>query len=514
MNRYRTSHPGAECLLQFADGELPGRHANDVRTHVESCYRCRTEVEELKATIGDLMRYQRAVAVPAPQASWDGFENRLDRLIAERQSRPRFRWLAYAAALGTLAAAALVLTVELNHPATVSAAELLRKASEKEVAAGHRPHRVQIHDSAHRTEAELRAIFGEAKYDFEDPLSAHAYQAWRNSLPHHREEVVLDSGVWRVRIDTASNLLEEAVLRLNEDDLRVVGGSFRFRGQETVEMEPLPDQAPPAPNKNAVEPRAAPARSAPPTAAAARSEEELRVLTALHDVGADRGEQIELTRDDSGRQVVIGTAISPARRSVIEGALATLTDVTLRFIDPNIDLSKPAQTESSHSGVSAANPIEPALRAALGGAAELSRFTDLALEESEAAMVQAHDLRQLAVRFPRDVEARLDPGGREALGRLRRDHAASLAQQSGELDRLLAPVLRSLGASLDEPARELPESSDWQSATEAVFAATQRFDTEATELLSGGAAEPGHLVADTGSALKQWRAAIDWYSRY
>jgi hypothetical protein len=509
MNRYLTSHPGAECLLQFADGELPGRHAADVRSHLEACWRCRTEVDDLKTAIADFMRYRRALVVPDPPASWESFENRLDRLIAERQSRPRFRWPAYVAALAALAAAAVLLTVELNHPATVSAAELLRKASAREGEAGHRPHRVRIHDPAHRTEAELRAIFAQAKYDFEDPLSAHAYQAWHEGLPERRDEVVLRSGVWRVRTETSSKPLEEAVLRLNEDDLRVVGGSFRFHGQETVEMEPLPDQAAPAPEKSDVAPRAA--RSSPPIPAAATPEEELRVLTALH--GADRGEQIELTRDDSGGLVVTATAISPARRAVIEGALGPLTAVTLRFLDPNIDLSQPAQTESGHSVVSAANPLEPALRASLGGATELSRVTDLALEESAAAMVQAHGLRQLAVRFPREVEARLDAGGREALGRLRHDHAASLAQHARELDRLLVPLLRSLGAPLDEAAGPLSERSDWQSASEALFAATQRFDTTATALLTGGAADPGHLVADTGRALKQWRAAIDWYSR-
>jgi hypothetical protein len=507
MNRYRTSHPGAECLLQFTDGELPGRHAADVRSHLEACWRCRAEVEDLQATIGYFVRYRGALAVPDPPASWDGFENRLDRLIAGRQSRPRFRWLAYAAALSALAAAAMVLTVKLNHPPTVSAAELLRKASAKEDAAGHRPHRVRIHDSVNRTDGELRAMFAQAKYDLEDPLSAHTYQAWRNGLQAYRDEAVLDSGVWRVRTDASSGVLEEAVLRLNADDLRVVGGSFRFHGQEIVDIEPLPDQAAPAIEKSAVTPRTAPATAAAP-------EEELRVLTVLHEVGADRGEQIDLTRDDSGRLVVTATAISPARRAIIEGALGPLTGVTLRILDPNIDLSKPTQTESGHPGASAANPLEPALRAAVGGAAELSRFTDLALEESAAAMVQAHDLRELAVRFPRDVEARLDAGGRGALGRLRRDHAASLAQHAGELDRLLAPVLRSLGTQLDESPHALPEGSDWQSATEVVFAATQRVDTTATALLTGGASDPNHLVSESGRALQQWRAAIDWYARY
>ena len=61
MNRYRTSHPGAERLLQYADGELSSRNAAQVRSHLHACWRCRAEIEDLQDTINQYVRYQQVI---------------------------------------------------------------------------------------------------------------------------------------------------------------------------------------------------------------------------------------------------------------------------------------------------------------------------------------------------------------------------------------------------------------------------------------------------------------------
>ena len=100
MNRPPTSHPDTERLLQYADGELSSGNAAQVRSHLEACWRCRAEIEDLQQTITQYARYQQVIlgAPPDPPNSWAGFEVRLDRLIAEREARPdRGRWLWLAA---------------------------------------------------------------------------------------------------------------------------------------------------------------------------------------------------------------------------------------------------------------------------------------------------------------------------------------------------------------------------------------------------------------------------------
>ena len=53
MSNLDLRHPEDGLLLRYLDGELPGRQARQVRTHLEACWQCRAEVEELGAAIGE-----------------------------------------------------------------------------------------------------------------------------------------------------------------------------------------------------------------------------------------------------------------------------------------------------------------------------------------------------------------------------------------------------------------------------------------------------------------------------
>jgi anti-sigma factor RsiW len=52
------SHPEQALLLRFIDGELSGRKPRLVQRHLEACWECRTEVEELQATVAECVRYR------------------------------------------------------------------------------------------------------------------------------------------------------------------------------------------------------------------------------------------------------------------------------------------------------------------------------------------------------------------------------------------------------------------------------------------------------------------------
>jgi anti-sigma factor RsiW len=72
MNR-ATNHPDSRSLLEYLDGEVAPGGAERLRTHLQDCWRCRAEIEDLQQTTGEYARYQRAVfdATPEPPVSWE-----------------------------------------------------------------------------------------------------------------------------------------------------------------------------------------------------------------------------------------------------------------------------------------------------------------------------------------------------------------------------------------------------------------------------------------------------------
>ena len=279
MSRVAMRHLDEECLMRYADGELPARKAREVRSHLEACWQCRAELEELQETIKDCVRYRRALRehLPAPPARWMDIYPRMDEIDAapERESLPRRigralalparRWAPAAVALGVMCA---LVVHQWRETPSVEAAALLRKA----VAAGDErppaPRRIHIRTSrrqqasrvvagppealdaaAAETMAGLEALFRGAGYSWEDPLSARSFQAWRDGLAGRRDEVAATDEHYRIRTTSDTGELMSATLKLDARDLRPVESRLEFRNEEWVEITELADApaAPPAP---------------------------------------------------------------------------------------------------------------------------------------------------------------------------------------------------------------------------------------------------------------------------
>jgi hypothetical protein len=85
------NHPEQSLLLRYIDGELPGRKSRSVQRHLEACWECRTEVEELQGTVADCMRYRKqflAEALPAPPQEWRDIYREFDRIEANAANAP------------------------------------------------------------------------------------------------------------------------------------------------------------------------------------------------------------------------------------------------------------------------------------------------------------------------------------------------------------------------------------------------------------------------------------------
>jgi anti-sigma factor RsiW len=527
MNPPAPRHLSEEQLLRYSDGELPRREAAAVRAHLEACWECRTGLEELKKTVGDCVRFRKAVLeryMPPPPASWFDIRREISEVDQRQDSRsvwaaagefllaparrPR-QWAAGAAAL--LAIAAIV--HELWNAPRVEAAELLRKAA-MSTQTREPLRRIRIRKgsrqitrvvgsarnvgareaSAPDTEA-IRSLFVAANYDWEDPLSAPAYLAWHEQLPTKQDEVIQGSASYLIRTTTAASELVEATLRLREADLRAVEGTFRFRNQEPVEVTELPLEAPPADTPRASAafevPSSPPAATVQPPPVEVSPGEELRVIAALHSIGADLGDPVEITRAED-RILVTGIGLSPERRDEIARTLVAMPRVAVRFHDSDaVDLppAPPPPERRSKSGGDTGR-LAARIEEHLGGRPAFDRFADQLLEYGDTLMAHAHALRRLAERFPPEAESRLSAEDRQVLEGIRTEHGAAINRQAEAVHALVHPLLRELGI---RPAAS-PSSSaglTWQARAKERFEAARQVERRSAALVAGAAPEEG-----------------------
>ena len=83
------SHPTEETLLACVDGELSEKEAARVRRHLENCWSCRAQLDELEETITLFVNFrsqiQNPLAAPPPN-DWGGFERKLAPLAAATET--------------------------------------------------------------------------------------------------------------------------------------------------------------------------------------------------------------------------------------------------------------------------------------------------------------------------------------------------------------------------------------------------------------------------------------------
>ncbi len=495
-------HPGEESLLRYADGELSRRAAREVRGHLEACWQCRAELEQIQATVAECVRYHTEVLgthLPPPPAPWADIHEKFARIDAQpltwRERAARVidfparhvrRWVPVAAVL-VLGA---LLYHELRETSAVQAAQLLRRAAAAEDVRPRKAHRIQIRTGRQKLTrvvgatarqiaaaddtASLQQLFRAANYSWDDPLSASSFKAWHDGVGDKRDEVASLEDGYRVRTVTESGDLAEASMKLRAPDLQPMETRLEFRNREWVEITELGEvqvaETPPAAEARP----AVPAPEAPRTQPPATLGDELRVLAALHGVGADLGDPVEVTRSGS-RILVSGVGVPPARREQIQHALGTVPKVELRFTEPPA-AAEAASQEGAETSVSAGVlNLHARLEKQVGGRAPFERLSARLLDLSDGMMSRAYALRRLAQRFPKEAESELAPAEREVLRNLAREHSAALAKQAGEMELLLAPVLVSLGATPGHIPAAAP-AGDWQPAAGQLFQAARRVE--------------------------------------
>jgi hypothetical protein len=541
MSNLDVRHPEDGLLLRYLDGELAGRKARQVRTHLEACWQCRAQVEELESAIGECVRYRKDVlspSLPPPPEPWRSLDfERVEAELAEQslvQRVARFlsplrhggvRWaLSGAAAL----ALCFVGVQQLRETPKVQAAALLQKAVR---AAASRPAARQRLRITTRTgqmtrvvgvaykpparEVEIARLFDAAKYDWNDPLSAKSFARWRDGLAHFQDAVASQPNSYDIKTTTEDSELVSATLKLRTTDLEPMEGRFEFRNRDWVEMTELVDQQTnPAsivagttggmPRQPGVPPgpMEVPKESAEPAAFS----EELQVVSALHRLGADLGDPLEISRE-GGQVLVSGTGIPPQRQQQIHGLLDRLPHVVVRFDDPAFPAgATPVQSEpATRDAAGPEKSTYPArIEERLGGRPQFERFSSSVLDWTDSAMTRAYALRRLAQQFPAAAENEMTAEDRRTLRRLGREHLAAFTKDAQRVANTVNPVLNGMvpgGAQIEVHA----EPTAWQDASEDLLATARRAETLLAVVLGVAPAEnaPGDAPAQLIIALAQ-----------
>jgi hypothetical protein len=252
--------------------------------------------------------------------------------------------------------------------------------------------------------------------------------------------------------------------------------------------------------------------------------EELQVVAALHQVGADLGDPVEVARE-SGQILVSGTGIPPQHQKQIHAALDSMPGVVVRFSEPGgvpagpgapsgPEGTPPETLALRDSAGSAPPPFQTRLEERLGGRPQFERFSSQLLDGSDAVMARAYALRRLAQQFPPDVERQLSAGDRRKLRDLGREHVAALARQSAEMDAALSHILAALGGT-GGPGEVRLESAAWQPASEELLSAARRIETLLAVLLGMAPADnpAGHTPSQLLAALAQLKASQEHCQR-
>jgi len=226
--------------------------------------------------------------------------------------------------------------------------------------------------------------------------------------------------------------------------------------------------------------------------------DELRVYAALHNLGADLGEPVEVRR--SGDRVLVeGVGIAPDIQEKLQRELAALPKVQVDFSRTPASGSQPSENETRSTAILTPHPLvvnwQESMAKQLGGRTGLDKFSEQMLDRVDKLTARAHALRNLALRFP-DASV-LSEADRATLRQIRADHTRALTAEVGQIRQAMGPVATAL--KLSAPAADHGFAA-WPAGAHVVFQLVRDVESRMA-ILFGGAT--GNVTADLPERLFQ-----------
>ncbi len=359
----------------------------------------------------------------------------------------------------------------------------------------------------------LEQEFVAANLDWQDPLSVSAYQTWHDGLEEKKVDVTSVRDELLLTTSTPEGPIAEASLRVRENDFHAVAESVRLRDNRQIEIAEIEyrlipgsmasDIFPVEPPSAAANPAAVPqptfTEPPPPVPSEAElAEAEVQALVALHAVGADLGEPVEIVRTPTNIEAR-GLADTPERKAQLRAALSDTPNLVFRIqtvaeaselkgargnaansVEALRKQQAPDQIGAEHAAVVAGKaPLQGYLtnyfasrhsresQPAISGSnaldsiqGEVKGLSRQAIANSERAMAEAWALNRLAKRYTPKELGEISPKARAELENIIRDHVHALREQLAGNRTLLGPVLESIPRSIVESSTLRPPVKD------------------------------------------------------
>ncbi len=215
-----------------------------------------------------------------------------------------------------------------------------------------------------------------------------------------------------------------------------IAGS-RLRGS-APQPERIAHAAPVPPGSVPPTRTASPSINRSETAKAEPGNLQLQAIAALHRIGADVSEPVELRSSAKGLEVV-ATAVDAAREREIRDALAPLPAVQLRFTHPERQALALEPRDADAAGLEGPSIIRAKLDEALGSAAR-EEMEGRALEQSARLLARLHAIDDLGRRFPPEVRAGFSAEESNLLEQVRADHIAKAKESMADLQSIFESI--------------------------------------------------------------------------
>jgi hypothetical protein len=359
---------------------------------------------------------------------------------------------------------------------------------------------------------QLKSKLASAGVGWDAPLSAAEYADWRYRSGVTRDLVTRPSP--HLLKLTTTPLSKGAVLSesltVRDTDFHPVDRTVDLRDSGTIEVAELDYDVLPwgTPSSSLFTDLAPPAVALTPAVSQPTVhalETELAVRYALHGIGADLGEPIDVktATQDPGSVSVVGIVASTERKKDLLAVLQGIPHVTAqlqtedeagrRVLHAPVTRAEPTMV-ISHS------PIEKQLLEHFGSPPAVENFSKRATGLTESLMAHAWALRHLSHRYSTPGSKNgpaLSSSSRQLLQIMIRDHHRAMRDATSELTALLRPVLQSM---VEVPTESVPRPP--------LFANTQEVQRLTLELLSGSGPQNANESSEPAKAEQDLLVAL------
>ena len=366
---------------------------------------------------------------------------------------------------------------------------------------------------------QLKNKLASAGVNWDAPLSAVDFAEWRHRSSPTRDKVIR-SGQHLLTLTTtplAENEVLKETLTVRDSDFQGVDRTVELRDSGTVEIAQLNYDVLPwgAVNQDWFEPLPSGAAtdapggfsglSAPLSRVPSELETELAVRYALHGVGADLGEPIEIHPGGPTAELVsvVGVVSSAQRKQELFAALKGIHGVATRLRTEEEATPRELPTRVLRTEpliVTAHSPIEKELLNYFGDSLAVENFSRRTIAVTRDLMAHAWALRHLSERYGAPEvagELALSPASRQLLETMRRDHCRAMSEATSELTASLRPVLSSVVKASPEPTTRL-----------SLFDGAQQVQRLTMELAFGSEAPNGDEMSEPAKAAQDLLAAL------